>query len=187
LATKPIIAIHQKKSRLLRAIDLKAHKKHTLEAGGAFMSDFSVNQGGQVQNKGVNDHILLYLKEASPWLRFIGIVYYIVCGFMVAGGLISLIAAPLMENLDIDGTTGFLTGIGYLVSAVIMFFPARFIYSFGARLRNYFLSNKAKELELAFKYNKSLWKFYGVMTIVILALIPIGISLVIYATIEGYF
>jgi hypothetical protein len=151
------------------------------------MSDSSTNQGGQGQVRVLSDNILFYLKGASPWLRFIGILCYISCGFMVAGGLIALIAAPLMEDLDIDGTTGFLMGIIYLVSAVIVFFPARFIYSFGARLRNYFLSNTEKELELAFKYNKSLWKFYGIAMIIILALIPIGISLAVYASVAGYF
>jgi hypothetical protein len=151
------------------------------------MSDSSANQGGQDQVRVLNYSVLVYLKGASPWLRFIGILQYIGCGFMVAGGLVSLIAGPLMEDFNIDGTIGALTGGVYLVLAVIMFFPARFIYSFGARLRNYFLSNGEKELELAFKYNKSLWKFYGIVTIVVLALIPIGISLTVYAFMAGYF
>jgi hypothetical protein len=106
---------------------------------------------------------------------------------MVAGGLVALIGAPLMADLDFGGETGFLMGIFYLISAVIMFFPARFMYSFGARLRNYFLSNMEKELELAFKYNKAYWKFCGIMIIICLALIPIMISLAIYASMAGYF
>jgi hypothetical protein len=77
-------------------------------------------------------------------------------------------------------------GIFYLGSAVLIFFPARFIYSFGARLRNYFLGNSPKELELAFKNNKSLWKFYGVFSIVVLALIPIAIVLTIWAYTQGF-
>jgi Ca2+/Na+ antiporter len=149
------------------------------------MSDSNITQGGQVRV--LTDNALFYLKGASPWLRFIGVLGYISCGFMVAGGLIMLIAAPLLEDFSIDGTTGFLMGILYLASAVITFFPARFAYSFGARLRNYFLSNTEKELELAFKYNKSLWKFYGIAMIIVLALIPIGISLAVYASVAGYF
>jgi magnesium-transporting ATPase (P-type) len=151
------------------------------------MSDFSTNQGNQTQARFLNDSALFYLKSASPWLRFLGVVYYIVCGLMVAGGLIMLIAAPLMADLDFDEDGSFLMGILYLISAVIMFFPARFMYLFGARLRNYFLSNVEKELELAFRYNKSFWKFSGITMIICLALIPIGISLAVYASMAGYF
>ncbi|MDR2053066.1 MAG: hypothetical protein LBP80_06605 [Treponema sp.] len=135
----------------------------------------------------MNENALFYLKSASPWLRFLGVVYYIVCGFMVTGGLILLIAASLMADFDLDGETGFLMGIFYLISAVIMFFPARFMYSFGARLRNYFLNNAEKELELAFKYNNAFWKFCGITMIICLALIPMAISLAIYASLAGYF
>jgi hypothetical protein len=151
------------------------------------MSDSSIKQGDNVQAGFLNDNALFYLRGASPWLRFLGIIYYIGCGLMVAGGLIMLIAAPLLGDLDFDEETGFLMGIFYLIFAVIMFFPARFIYSFGARLRNYFLSNTEKELELAFKYNKSFWKFSGVMMIIVLALIPVLISLAVYASMAGYF
>jgi hypothetical protein len=34
-------------------------------------------------------------------------------------------------------------------------------------------SNSDKDLEDAFKNNKSLWKFYGILVIVYLALIPV--------------
>jgi hypothetical protein len=152
------------------------------------MSDSTTNQNGRAQ-AGIllNDNILFHLKSASPWLRFLGIVCYIVCGLLAAGGLIMLIAAPLMDSLDIGGEVGLLAGIVYLALAVLIFFPARFMYSFGARLRNYFLSDSEKELELAFKYNKSLWKFYGIILIIVLALIPVGISLAVYASMAGYF
>ncbi|MDR0720253.1 MAG: hypothetical protein LBF78_11520 [Treponema sp.] len=151
------------------------------------MSDSSINQGNQAQAAFLNENTLFYLKSVSPWLRFLGIIYYIGCGFLVASGLIALIAAPLMEDLNFDGETSFLMGIFYLISAIITFFPARFIYTFGARLRNYFLNNAEKELELAFKYNKSFWKFCGIMMIICLALIPIGISLAVYASMAGFF
>jgi hypothetical protein len=61
------------------------------------------------------------------------------------------------------------------------------MYSFGARLRNYFLSNAEKELELAFKYNRAFWKFCGITMIITLALIPIAVSFIVYASMAGYF
>jgi hypothetical protein len=150
------------------------------------MSDSGTNQGAQARVKFLNDNALFYLETASPWLRFLGIISYIACGLIAVGGLVVLIAAPLIEGLDGD-YTGFFMGIFFLVSAVLMFLPARFMYSFGARLRNYFLSNAEKDIEIAFKYNKSYWKFCGIMMIIALAMIPIGISLSVYIYMAGYF
>jgi hypothetical protein len=63
----------------------------------------------------------------------------------------------------------------YFPLGVLMFFPSHFTYNFGKRIRNYKFSNSNEELELAFKNNKSLWKFYGILYIVILSFIPVTI------------
>jgi uncharacterized membrane protein YjgN (DUF898 family) len=151
------------------------------------MADSGTDQGVQPRIRVLSDSALFYLEAASPWLRFLGIVSYIACGLMVLAGLVMVIAAPLLAEINGDDYTGFLTGIILLVSAVLEFFPARFAYSFGARLRNFFLSNAERDIEIAFKYNKSYWKFCGIMMIIALALIPIGISLAIYVYMAGYF
>jgi hypothetical protein len=151
------------------------------------MTDFSANQVVQTRGAALNNAALFYLKSVSPWLRFLGVINYITCALMAAGGLITLIAAPLLEDFGAGEETGLAGGIFYLISALIVFFPARFMYSFGSRLRNYFLSGVEKEIELAFKYNKSYWKYCGVITIIILALIPIGIGVAVYVVQAGYF
>jgi hypothetical protein len=119
-----------------------------------------------------------YLKEASPWIRFIGILGYISCGMMgvLAVGIIT--TAPFMGELsDTFGAFGrgalVAFGLLYLALGALVFFPAMFTYNFGVRIRNYLRSNSEQELELAFKNNKSLWKFMGIMAIVNLAIVPV--------------
>jgi hypothetical protein len=56
-----------------------------------------------------------------------------------------------------------------------MFFPAKFIYSFGGRINRYVRSGAAEDLEEALKHNKSLWKFSGIVSIVYLAIIPLAV------------
>jgi hypothetical protein len=140
-----------------------------------------------VSQTGLTEIMLGYLKGASPWLRFIGIMGFIGCGLMVLGGILFLALIPVMgsvwETIPDMGTFsayfgaafGGSMGIYFFICAIIGFFPSRFIYTFGNRIRSYLLSGADRDLEEAFKNNKSLWKFAGIVTIISLAFIPVMI------------
>jgi hypothetical protein len=138
----------------------------------------------------LTDPRVFYLKESSPWLRFIGILGYITSGITAMFGFVISITTLTMGNIgalleisDFTGALGRFAGLIYIIAGVIMFFPARFTYNFGARIRNFVKNNSEQELELAFKNNKSLWKFMGINAIIGLAFIPviIVITLIILA------
>jgi hypothetical protein len=134
----------------------------------------------------LTEPMLSYLRGASPWLRFIGVLTYIGSCFMVAAGLVIIVISP-----DLSGGLSFLAffnlsgglGLIYIIAGVLVFFPARFTYNFGAKIRTYLQNNVERELELAFKNNKALWKFYGILAIVYLALIPVALVIGIIAII----
>jgi hypothetical protein len=141
-----------------------------------------VKSAGSAGN--LNDAMVRYLREASPWARFLGIMGFIQCGLMALGGLVSLAVIPafISELSDLSGVPSFiaggmggLVGVIYIIGAALLFFPARFAYNFGTKIRSYQRSNAEEDLESAFKNNKSLWKFFGILTIVSLALIPFSL------------
>lgn len=130
------------------------------------------------------------LKGASPWLRFMGIIGFIGAGVMVLVGIIFLatggFAAGALANVEdasavgtgafgsvLTGMLGGAVGFIYIALGMLYFFPARWTYLFGAKIRNYTVSGSAAELEAALNSNKSLWKFNGVITIVGIASIPL--------------
>ena len=114
--------------------------------------------------------MLNYLKEASPWLRFIGILGFILCGLMALGGVIFIIVSLVLSGYmeEFGNIPIWLFSLLYFAFGSLFFFPARFIYEFGSRIRKYQYSNSDEDLELALKNNKSLWKFYGILCIVYL-------------------
>ncbi|MDR1901986.1 MAG: hypothetical protein LBQ88_06880 [Treponema sp.] len=131
-----------------------------------------------------------YLKETAPWVRFLGIVSYIVCGLVFLTGLTLIIVGFVQSAQGNEVSSGdFLSGgsisSGFMVigTGLLVFFPARFLYLYGTKLRSYSQTYSEKELELAFKNNKSFWKFYGICAIIYLAFIPLAAVIGIIAAI----
>jgi hypothetical protein len=147
-----------------------------------------VNPAADSSNR-LTETMIVYLKGAAPWLRFIGIVGFIGCGFLILLGLIFLFAFSaagflwntipgLEEGLEdysaaLGAASGIIMAIYFFIIAAIYFFPALFEYNFGTKIRNYLRSNSGQDLELAFKNNKSLWKFNGILLIITLAIVPV--------------
>jgi hypothetical protein len=136
----------------------------------------------------LTETMLLYLKGASPWLRFIGILGMVGSGICALGGVISFTAIAFMASLwsEIPGMEDFpgfgagagagasaIFGLYFLAFAAIYFFPSYFIYNFGAKIHTYLRTSADQDLEKAFKSNKSLWKFLGILSIISLAFIPV--------------
>jgi len=144
------------------------------------------------QSTGVmlSEKMLRYLSDASPWLQFIGILGFIGCGLLVITGVISAIGFSAMSFLESDNFPLWIITLIYIPMGVLFFFPAFFTYNFGRKIRSYRFSNSLEDLELAFKNNKSLWKFYGIICIIYLAFIPLFLIIAIIggvaATINGF-
>jgi magnesium-transporting ATPase (P-type) len=134
--------------------------------------------------------MIRFLKEASPWLRFIGILGYIGVGFCIVAGVIMAIALMISGagQSAFAGFAGFAStfmGLIYIVAGVMAFFPARFTHRFGVKIRHYLLNGAEKDLEEAFKNNRSLWKFAGIVMIVYLALVPVGIIVAVVVAVSS--
>jgi hypothetical protein len=149
----------------------------------------------------LTETMIFYLKGASPWLRFIGILGFIAAGGTILGGLMFLIGGLLgngilrqmltsqidtMDGADVGMAGGIVIVMGVLIiiAGIICFLPARFTYNFGRKIKNFLQNNAEGELELAFKNNKSLWKFIGIVTIIYLAFLPVMLITTIIATIS---
>jgi hypothetical protein len=125
--------------------------------------------------------MLQYLNESSPWLRFVGILGYIGCGIMIIIGIVAAIAMTALTGLadDLGEFPAWMFSLIYIPFEALMFFPAHFTYKKKKKIRDYKFSNSIEDIELALKNNKSLWKFYGILCIIYLAIIPLFFVLAI--------
>jgi len=136
----------------------------------------------------LTETMLIYLKQASPWLKFIGILGFVSAGLTVLSGVVFFAVVPMMGELwgeipgfetTFRGVSGAVFGGGMAVlcmgGGALIFFPALFVYRFGERIRSYLRTGMDLELEQAFKNNKSLWKFLGIICIIQLAFFPLAV------------
>jgi hypothetical protein len=123
----------------------------------------------------LTEPMLRYLKEASPWIRFCGILGYICCGLALIGGaiafIVGLVTTAQAENFG--GMPLAALSLIYLIIGIVMLIPVRFLHKFGTKIRNYVQTSVESELEAAFKNNKSYWKFTGILIIIYLAAAPV--------------
>ena len=144
----------------------------------------------------ITETMLLHLKKASPWMRFVGIVGFIFTGIMTLAGLALF---PLMTFTfnntpgfgDAGGVFGWAFGISTAVYVlglgVLYFFLSFFIYKFGDKIRSYLRTGAESDLETALYNNSRLWKMLGIIFIAGLAIFPLMIIISIITVVTTVF
>jgi len=123
-----------------------------------------------------------YLREAAKWAYFLGIVGFILTGFIVlcaffVGTLFSLMGR-LQQNPMPAGVGGIMSFI-YILCAVFYFFFSFYLYQFGHRIKKGLMYNDTPEVTNALGKLKSFFKLWGITTIVILCFYALMILIVV--------
>jgi heme/copper-type cytochrome/quinol oxidase subunit 2 len=123
-----------------------------------------------------------YLSESARWARFLSIMGFIACGLMVLGGLLfGSLFSSMMKNAEQEtaAIAGGLFSTFYAASAimgaVLIFFPSLYLFRFSSKMRLATNNNDQSALTDSIKNLKSFFKFYGIVTIVILSIYALAI------------
>ncbi|MDR0604691.1 MAG: hypothetical protein LBG80_10350 [Bacteroidales bacterium] len=128
----------------------------------------------------VTENAKAYLSTAASWAKFYAIISFILTGFFVLCGLLVITVDEFMPMMIPGFST--LIGLVYIVLAVITFFPALYLLWFSQKTQKAILNNDAQILEVSFRNMKSFWKFIGIMTIILIAVLIIFIPISAVAT-----
>lgn len=118
----------------------------------------------------VDDEIKNYLLETAKWSKFLAIVGYVGMGLLVILGLVFMIGLSVFSSISQLGFPMGLFGFIYIIIAVIYYFPINYMYKFSVQLTQGIKSNNQQSVNSGFGNLKSLFKFMGIFTIVILSL-----------------
>ena len=121
-----------------------------------------------------------YLREAAKWGKFLAIVGFIVIGFVVMMALFTgVFMGGMMQGMDnaigVASAIGGLMTFSYLLFALLYFFPVLYLYRFSSKMQQGLSIQSEAAVSEAFKNLKSLLKFMGILTIIMLAFYVLGL------------
>jgi hypothetical protein len=114
-----------------------------------------------------------YLKITYKWATFLSILGFIGSGIICLIALAILVVSPFMGSSSKFGSTfGFpmiLIGVLYLVFGILYFFPAYYLYHFSNKMKVALELNKQETLDESFHNLKKMFRFLGIMTIILIS------------------
>jgi hypothetical protein len=116
-----------------------------------------------------------FLSDAARWGKFLSIIGFIFCGFMaiLAFFIPTLIMSlPPYNSMASGFSSGIAAGITilYLLLALLFFFPCWYLFKFSVKMQISLNSMSQENFEESLKNLKSMFKFYGVCTIIMLSI-----------------
>ena len=114
-----------------------------------------------------------YLTSISKWMKFFFVLMIISIVFMVVSGLIFALASPMFNDMQTPGMPKMPTavlGVIYIVGGLLNVFPAIYMNRISKTAERTVESSDNDAMVDFLKNNKSLWKFLGILTIVMIGL-----------------
>lgn len=127
-----------------------------------------------------------YLFESAKWGKFLSIVGFVMSGLLVLLGLFMGTIFGMLSTYSPNPLPfpSFLIGIFYIGIALLYIFPCLYLYRFATQTKDALASNDSDTLTTALMNHKSLFKFMGICTIVVLCLYAL---ILVFAIIGGAF
>ena len=114
-----------------------------------------------------------YLSETGKWTNFLSILGFIFAGLIILMGLFAGSMMSMMTNGQTDllpSGMGFLFGGMYILMGLLYFFPAWYLSKFARKLKLALSTKNEDELNTAFSNQKSFYKFWGILSIIVIGI-----------------
>ena len=119
-----------------------------------------------ISNYKIND----YLIETSKWGKFLAIVGYIGMGILLLVAIYMMFGFSKISNLSGTRFPMGILGFIYIIIGAIYYFPVNYLYKYSVQIKKGLISKDITTITSGFQNLKSLFKFMGIFTIVILSI-----------------
>jgi hypothetical protein len=110
------------------------------------------------------------LNTAAKWGKFLAIVGFVFCGVLVLVGIWAQVFLSTSRTYAYETAGLKYMWIGYAIFSLILFFPCLYLFKFSNKMQAAIRTSSQENLDAAFINLKSMFKFYGIFTIVMLVI-----------------
>lgn len=122
----------------------------------------------------ITNNMIDSMRSTRPWVMFLSIVGFISVGFMVLGGMIIMVVGSALPQ-EFNGFPAFILGAVYIVMSFFYLVPSIYLFRYSSAIGRFLDSMTEAEMESALSYQKSFWKFIGIVVIIMFVLSILGI------------
>jgi hypothetical protein len=132
--------------------------------------------GQQVESLAVRvtDRMINSMRPTKMWTKFLSIMGFIASGFMVLFGIIVFLAGILFPQAQ-GANIPPVTGLVYIIFSIFYIIPSIYLFKYSSALGRFLCDKMESELESALSYQKSFWKFTGIVCIIGMIIVVVGI------------
>lgn len=116
-----------------------------------------------------------FLNQTRPWARFLSIMVFIGAAFTLLGALTVMLVTMTGSLFDagigafgLAAGEGFIIGLLYLAMGILYLPPGIFLSRYASAIKNLESTPTSLTLEQALKYQKSFWRYVGILTVIVL-------------------
>jgi hypothetical protein len=120
----------------------------------------------------LTENSLIFMAEVVKWAKFLAICSFVVLGIMLLIGA-GVILIQFQDQAE--GFSAVIMGVFYILMAVLYFFPAMYLHRFATATATAIEQLNDDTLEEGLEQLKSLFRFTGILMIIILSLYAVGI------------
>ncbi|PKN51746.1 MAG: hypothetical protein CVU55_09870 [Deltaproteobacteria bacterium HGW-Deltaproteobacteria-13] len=122
----------------------------------------------------VTGQMIDYLRSTKMWTKFLSIMGFIMAGFMVLMGIFIMLASNLLPTEGSAKIPPFMGPI-YILFSFFYIIPSIYLFKYSSALNRYLNNKMESEMASALSYQKSFWKFLGIVCIIGITLMVVGI------------
>jgi len=116
-------------------------------------------------------HLLAPLLATKPWVRLCSIIGFIFSALTILGALGFMAGGEALAGVPYGAAIGFF----YLLFGILYFMPSLYLFKYASAIANAESSQSMVDVAEALRYQKSFWKFAGIVALVLTVVMVLGI------------
>ena len=125
-------------------------------------------------DRAILNHINDTLQSTRPWTRFLSILGFIAAAILIISGIAMMLGRNFFpKSTDTPGLM--LTGTLNVAVSIFYLIPSIWLYKYSSAISRFLYGGGATELSNALAYQKSFWKYVGILILISMIVAILGI------------